>query len=50
MIMKSNKYKLWIIVGIVLLNSIGMSIVLPLLPFLVGKYLPSRQVVIGMSA
>ena len=41
---------LWIIVGIVLLNSIGFSIVLPLLPFLVGKYLPSQQVVVGMSA
>jgi DHA1 family tetracycline resistance protein-like MFS transporter len=49
-IMKSKKYTLWIIIGIVALNSIGMSIVLPLLPFLVGKYLPSRQVVFGMSA
>jgi len=48
--MNSKKYKLWIIVGIVLLNSIGMSIILPLLPFLVGKYLPSKQIVIGMSA
>jgi len=48
--MKSNKYILWVIIGIVLLNSIGMSIVLPLLPFIVGKYLPPQQVVIGMSA
>jgi DHA1 family tetracycline resistance protein-like MFS transporter len=48
--MKTNKAKLWIIVGIVLLNSIGFSVVLPLLPFLVGKYLPSQQVVVGMSA
>ncbi len=47
---KSKKYTLWIIVGIVSLNSIGMSIVLPLLPFLIGKYLPARQVVFGMSA
>lgn len=47
--MKSKK-QLWIIIGIVVLNSIGMSIVLPLLPFIVGKYLPSGQVVIGMSA
>ncbi|SEW53478.1 MFS transporter [Chitinophaga arvensicola] len=46
--MKSKK-KLWIVIAIVLLNSIGMSIVLPLLPFLVGKYLPSEQVVVGMS-
>lgn len=48
--MKSKNYKLWIIIGIVALNSIGFSIVLPLLPFLVGKYLPSQQVVVGMSA
>lgn len=47
--MKTN-IRLWIIVGIVLLNSIGLSVVLPLLPFMVGKYLPSQQVVIGMSA
>jgi len=46
---KSQK-QLWIIIGIVVLNSIGMSIVLPLLPFIVGKYLPSGQVVVGMSA
>lgn len=45
---KSTK-QLWIIIGIVVLNSIGMSIILPLLPFIVGKYLPSPQVVIGMS-
>lgn len=47
--MKSKKYKLWIIIGIVLLNSIGFSIVLPLLPFLISQYLPSQQVVVGMS-
>jgi DHA1 family tetracycline resistance protein-like MFS transporter len=45
-----SKKQLWIIIGIVILNSIGMSIVLPLLPFIVGKYLPSGQIVIGMSA
>ena len=33
-----------------MLNSIGLSIVLPLLPFIVGKYLPFQQVVVGMSA
>jgi len=48
--MKSKKNTLWIIVGIVLLNSIGYSVVLPLLPFLIGKYLPTQQVVVGMSA
>ena len=48
--MKSKKITLWLIIGIVLLNSIGFSIVLPLLPFLVGKYLPDQQVVVGVSA
>jgi DHA1 family tetracycline resistance protein-like MFS transporter len=48
--MKSKKSKFWIIIGIVSLNSIGFSVVLPLLPFLVGKYLPAHQVVFGMSA
>jgi MFS transporter, DHA1 family, tetracycline resistance protein len=48
--MKTQKNTLWIVVGIVLLNSVGFSVVLPLLPFLVGKYLPSQQVVVGMSA
>ncbi|HKJ81901.1 MAG TPA: MFS transporter [Ignavibacteriaceae bacterium] len=33
-----------------MLNSIGMTIVFPLLPFLVGEYLPDSQVVVGMSA
>jgi DHA1 family tetracycline resistance protein-like MFS transporter len=44
------KKQLWIIIAIVVLNSIGLSIVLPLLPFIVAKYLPPGQVVIGMSA
>ena len=48
--MKSKKSVLWIILGIVLLNAIGMSVAFPLLPFLVGKYLPPQQVVFGMSA
>lgn len=47
--MNYKNYRLWIIIGIVLLNSIGLSIVLPLLPFLMGNYLPPQQVVVGMS-
>jgi DHA1 family tetracycline resistance protein-like MFS transporter len=47
---KNNNYSLWIIVGIVFLNTIGMTVAFPLLPFLVGKYLPNAQVVFGMSA
>ncbi|MGA7605076.1 MAG: MFS transporter, partial [Anaerolineales bacterium] len=48
--MKSKMSVLWIIVGIVLINAIGMTIVFPLLPFLLGKYLPDSQIVIGMGA
>lgn len=48
-IKKKPRQQLWIIIVIVALNSIGMSVVLPLLPFIVGKYLPSQQVVVGMS-
>ncbi|WP_460687183.1 MFS transporter [Niabella aquatica] len=47
---RNRKNGLWVVIAIVLLNSIGMTIVLPLLPFLVGKYLPESQVVVGISA
>ncbi|MFZ4860991.1 MFS transporter [Sphingobacterium sp. Mn56C] len=47
--MKSKK-QLWVIIGIVAMNSIGLSIILPLLPFIVGQYLSPEKVVIGMSA
>jgi DHA1 family tetracycline resistance protein-like MFS transporter len=42
--------RLWIIVFITILYAIGMTIVLPLFPFLIGKYLPASQVVFGLSA
>jgi len=44
------KARLIILLAIVLMNAVGMSIVIPLLPFLVGQYLPKQQVVVGMSA
>jgi len=47
---KSKNRALGIVIAIVFLNSVGMTIVFPLLPFLVGKYLPESQVVVGMSA
>lgn len=47
--MTQKNNTLWIIIGIVALNSLGLSIVLPLLPFLVGKFLPPKQVILGMS-
>lgn len=46
---KTKKKPLLVIISIVFLNSVGMTIVFPLLPFLVGKYLPESQVVVGMS-
>ena len=47
---KMSKKFLWIVVGIVLMNGIGMTVVFPLLPFLIGTYLPASQIVVGMSA
>ncbi len=41
---------LWIIVGITVLNAIGMTIVLPLFPFLLGKYVPAENIALVMSA
>ena len=32
------------------MNGIGMTAVFPLLPFLLGNYLPASQIVVGMSA
>nr|WP_320058565.1 MFS transporter [uncultured Bacteroides sp.] len=46
---KSKNKALGIVIAIVFLNSVGMTIVFPLLPFLVGEYLPESQVVVGMS-
>lgn len=48
--MKSKNIRLLILVAIVLMNSAGLSIVLPLLPFLLSQYLHSQQIVVGMSA
>ena len=47
---KSKKNILWIVVGIVLINGIGITVVFPLLPFYLGNYLPASQIVVGMSA
>lgn len=46
----SKKRSLWIIVGITVLNAIGMTIVLPLFPFLLEKYVPEKDVAVVMSA
>jgi len=46
----SKERNLWIITGIIVLNGIGMTIVFPVFPFLVGNYLPEFQVAIGLNA
>ena len=46
----NKKRSLWIIVGITVLNAIGMTIVLPLFPFLLEKYVPAKSIAVAMSA
>lgn len=46
----STSASLWTIIVIMAINAIGMTIVFPVLPFLVGKYLPDSQIAIGISA
>lgn len=50
MLAKNKTASLWIIIGVIVLNAIGMTIVFPLFPFLVGQYLPEGQIVIGLNA
>jgi MFS transporter, DHA1 family, tetracycline resistance protein len=45
----TNHTALWMIIVMMALNAIGMTIVFPVLPFLVEKYLPDSQIVIGVS-
>lgn len=45
----NNKKNLWFIVGITMLNAIGMTIVFPLFPFLLGKYVANEQIAATMS-
>lgn len=47
--MVNKNRSLWIITGILVLNAIGMTIVLPLFPFLLGKYVPEKNVAHAMS-
>lgn len=46
----NKKRSLWIITGITVLNGIGMTIVLPLFPFLLEKYVAAKNVAVAMSA
>lgn len=45
----TNHAALWTIILIMAINAIGMTIVFPVLPFLIGKYLPDSQIAIGVS-
>jgi len=46
----TNNRNLWIITGITVLNAIGLTIVLPILPFLLSKYVLEKEVATYMSA
>jgi DHA1 family tetracycline resistance protein-like MFS transporter len=46
----TKERNLWIITAITVLNGIGMTIVFPVFPFLVGNYLPEWQIAIGLNA
>ncbi|MEO5950009.1 MAG: MFS transporter [Candidatus Saccharimonadales bacterium] len=46
----NKKRNLWIIIGITILYSIGMTIVLPLFPFLLGEYVESKNIAVVMGA
>lgn len=46
----TNNRNLWIISGITVLNAIGLTIVLPILPFLLSEYVLEKEVATYMSA
>ncbi len=46
----NKKRSLWIVIGLTVLNGLGMTIVLPLFPFLIGKYVPDARVAVVLSA
>src|SRR4051794_1391228 len=48
---RMNKNRsLWIVVGLTVLNGVGMTIVFPLFPFLIGKYVPETRVAVVLGA
>lgn len=46
---KQSKKDLWFIVGITILNAVGMTIVLPLFPFLLEEYVANDRIAPTMS-
>lgn len=47
-LLKMNK-KLWLILFIALLNAIGLTIVIPLFPFLIGLYVPAEKIALYLG-
>lgn len=48
--MPVNKQRsLWIVIGLTTLNAVGMTIVFPLFPFLIGQYVPESRVAVVMG-
>lgn len=41
--------KLWLILIIALLNAVGLTIVIPLFPFLIGQYVPAEKVALYLG-
>jgi DHA1 family tetracycline resistance protein-like MFS transporter len=48
--LQTKRRSRWIIIGITVLNGIGMTIVMPLLPFLLEKYVSATDVAVIMGA
>jgi DHA1 family tetracycline resistance protein-like MFS transporter len=48
--MQNKNRNLWIIISITVLNAIGITLVLPLFPFLLEEYVPAADVAVVMSA
>jgi DHA1 family tetracycline resistance protein-like MFS transporter len=45
-----NKQRsLWIVLGLTTLNAVGMTIVFPLFPFLIGQYVPESRVAVVLG-
>ena len=42
--MNNKQRSLWIVIGLTTLNAVGMTIVFPLFPFLIGQYVPEARV------
>src|ERR1700710_529955 len=44
-----KRVSLWIVIGLTTLNAVGMTIVFPLFPFLIGNYVPEARVAVVLG-